>query len=304
MNATDIGPSSSSRKPPLVGVLAVVGVGLIGGSFAAAIRQAGAARTILGAGRRPQTLARARELGLIDEAVTLEEAAARADLILLSVPVGATGPILTCMAPHLQPGTLLTDAGSTKSDVEQAGRAALGERIGQFIPGHPIAGAEASGPEAACHDLYRDRTVVLTPLPENREADRRLLRRLWESCGARVVSMQPEAHDKALASVSHMPHLLAAVFMAQIAAAADSELRMTLAGTGFRDFTRIAAGSPEMWRDIFRANRKAMLGELDQFRSALDQAEQSLRDDDDQGLYDFLERAALARRLWGSRSRL
>src|SRR5690606_2773366 len=128
--------------------------------------------------------------------------------------------------------------------------------------------------------------------------DRLLLRRAWEACGARVVNMQPEAHDAALASVSHMPHFLASVFMGQVAAATDSGQRMALAGTGFRDFTRIAAGSPEMWRDVFLANRKAVLDELAEFREALDRAEQSLRDEDGQSLYDFLERAALARRFW------
>lgn len=304
MSTTDSNPAPSSSASSRVGVLAVVGVGLIGGSFAAAMRQAGAAQTILGAGRQSQTLARAQRLGLIDKAVSLEEAAATADFVLLSVPVGATGAVLARMAPHLRPGTLLTDAGSTKADVAQAARSALGERIGQFIPGHPIAGAEATGPEAARADLYQGRTVVLTPLPENPEAGRRLLRGAWEACGARVVNMQPEAHDAALASVSHVPHFLASVFMGQVAAAADSDQRMALAGTGFRDFTRIAAGSPEMWRDIFLANRHAVLEELARFRAALEQAEQTLRDDDAQGLYDFLERAALARRFWGSRSRL
>lgn len=301
MSAIDA--ASDSFRQPMVSVVAVVGVGLIGGSFAAALRRAGAAQTILGAGRRPSTLARAKDLGLIDEAVTLEEAAARADLILLSVPVGATESVLAAMVPHLRPQTLLTDAGSTKADVVQAARAALGEHIGQFVPGHPIAGAEATGPDSARPDLYQGRVVVLTPLPENSESQRHLLRRAWEACGARVVSMQPDAHDAALASVSHMPHFLASVFMSQVAADADSDQRMALAGTGFRDFTRIAAGSPEMWRDIFLANRKAVLDELAQFRAALDRAEQSLRDEDGQGLYDFLERAALARRLWGSRSR-
>lgn len=300
MSVTDSRPVST----PLAGVLAVVGVGLIGGSFAAAMRQAGAATTILGVGRQPQTLARAQRLGLIDKAVSLEEAAATADIILLSLPVGATGAALARMAPHLRKETLLTDAGSTKADVEQAARQALGDRIGQFIPGHPIAGAEATGPEAARADLYQSRTVVLTPLPENREADRVLLRQVWEACGARVVNMQPQAHDVALASVSHVPHFLASVFMAQVASAADSDQRMGLAGTGFRDFTRIAAGSPEMWRDIFLANRQAVLHELAQFRTMLEHAEQTLRDEDAQGLYDFLERAALARRFWGSRSRL
>lgn len=304
MNATDVDPGHSFSRTPLVGVLAVVGVGLIGGSFAAAMRHGGVVGSVLGAGRQPQTLNKAKRLGLIDEAVTLEEAAARADLILLSIPVGATEAVLTRMAPHFRPETVVTDAGSTKADVVLAARTALGSRISQFIPGHPIAGAEATGPEAARKDLYQDCTVVLTPLPENRDSDRLRLQKAWEACGARVVSMQPDAHDAALASVSHMPHFLASVFMGQVAASADSDQRMALAGTGFRDFTRIAAGSPEMWRDIFLANRQAVLEELAQFRAALDQAEKSLQDGDAQGLHDFLERAALARRFWGSRSRL
>ena len=303
MSSTDSLPASPSSSAPVARVLAVVGVGLIGGSFAAAIRRAGAADTILGAGRQPQTLAQAQRLGLIDRAVSLEEAAATADLILLSMPVGATGAVLARMAPHLRDDTLLTDAGSTKADVAQAAREALGERASQFIPGHPIAGAEATGPDAARADLYHGCTVVLTPSPENSEALRLRLRRAWEACGARVVNMQPEAHDAALASVSHVPHFLASVFMGQVAAASDSDQRMGLAGSGFRDFTRIAAGSPEMWRDIFLANRNAVLTELAHFRDALERAEQTLRDDDAQGLYDFLERAALARRFWGSRSR-
>src|SRR5690554_4057630 len=303
MSSTDSNPALTPSGASRAGVLAVVGVGLIGGSFAAALRRAGAVDTILGAGRQPQTLVRAQRLGLIDKAVSLEEAAATADLILLAMPVGATGAVLARMAPHLRSDTLLTDAGSTKADVEQAARSALGERIGQFIPGHPIAGAEATGPEAARADLYQGCTVVLTPLAENTESDRTLLRHVWEACGARVVNMQPAAHDTALASVSHVPHFLAAVFMAQVAAAADSDQRMSLAGSGFRDFTRIAAGSPEMWRDIFVANREAVLAELAEFRRVLDHAEEALHDDNAQGLYDFLERAALARRFWGSRSR-
>jgi len=305
MNTQDAGPGSPAGgvRPPL-GVLAVVGVGLIGGSFAAALRKSGAVGRVLGAGRRPAPLALARRLGLIDEAVSLEEAARQADFILLAVPVGATQSILEQIGPHLRPHALVTDAGSTKADVVAAAYAALGERVGQFVPGHPVAGAEATGPEAARDDLYQGRTVVLTPLPENTEAARLRLRQAWEACGARVVSMQAQAHDAALASVSHVPHFLASVFMGQVAAAPDSDQRMALAGTGFRDFTRIAAGSPEMWRDIFLANRQAVLDELQQVRAALEQAEDSLRRRDGQALHDFLERAALARRFWGSRSGL
>lgn len=282
-------------------VLAVVGVGLIGGSFAAALRARGVVGQVLGVGRQASTLARARELGLIDEAVSLEEAAARADLIFLAVPVGAIPALLRRLAPVLRDGTLVTDGGSTKADVARAALQALGPRALQFIPGHPVAGKERTGPEAADAALYERRTVVLTPLPDNREPDLERLTLWWEACGARVLRMAPEAHDRVLASISHVPHLLSAVYMKQVAGAADADTRLRLAGSGFRDFTRIAAGSPEMWRDIFLANRAAVLAEVAEVRQVLDGVEAALREGDGAALQDFLERAALARRLWGAR---
>ncbi len=285
-------------------VLAVVGVGLIGGSFAAALRSAGAVERVLGVGRSRRSLQEAQELGLIDAAVSLEQAAAEADCILLSVPVGTTQPVLEALRPHLRDDTLITDAGSTKVNVVQAARAALGERVGQFIPGHPIAGAEKGGPAAASAELYQGRTTILTPLDENSVEGRLAITRLWETCGARVITMEPDVHDVVLASVSHVPHLLSSVYMWQVAAAENSDLRMELAGSGFRDFTRIAAGSPEMWRDIFLANRDAVLSEIAEVRAALDRAEQALQAEDADKLQDFLERAALARRFWASRSGL
>ena len=283
-------------------VLAVVGVGLIGGSFAAALRRKGAVSRVLGVGRNRRSLQEAVELGLIDEAVSAEEAARRADVIMLAVPVGTTQTVLEAMLPFLREHTLITDAGSTKMSVVQAARAALGNRIGQFVPGHPIAGAEKSGPTAAMADLYEGRTVILTPLPENSVEARSRITRLWEACGARVISMEPDTHDVVLASVSHVPHFLSSVFMWQVATAENSDLRLELAGSGFRDFTRIAAGSPEMWRDIFLSNRDAILSEISEVRAALDSAEQALLAGDETQLHDFLERAALARRFWGSRS--
>lgn len=289
---------------PLVPVLAVVGVGLIGGSLAAALRQTRQVGRVLGVGRQRSSLEQARSLGLIDEIVSLEEAAARADLIMLAAPVGATQAILTQLLPHLRDTTIISDAGSTKHNVVQAARAALGDRIAQFVPGHPIAGAEKTGPEAADASLYQGRTVVLTPLPENTAQARQYVIRVWEDCGARVLCMEPDVHDRVLASVSHVPHFLSSVFMWQVATAADSDLRMALAGSGFRDFTRIAAGSAEVWRDIFLGNREAVLAELHEVRAALDKAELALDSSNAQELEDFLERAALARRFWGSRSGL
>ena len=297
-------PDTPVAARPLIPVLAVVGVGLIGGSFAAALKAAGAVGRVLGVGRDARTLARAQELGLIDQASTLEQALEQADVVLLATPVGAIPSLLEAIAPLLRPDTVLTDAGSTKGDVVEAARAHLGSKLDQFVPGHPIAGAEQVGPEAASRDLYRDRTVIVTPLAETANDALVHVRQAWHVCGARVLTMDASMHDTVLASVSHVPHFLASVFMWQVASADDSDLRMSLAGSGFRDFTRIAAGSPEVWRDIFFANRSAVLHELSHVRQALDRAENALRDGDEQALADFLERAALARRFWGSRSGL
>lgn len=290
--------SDQGAAGPLIPVLAVVGVGLIGGSFAAVLRRAGQVGRVLGVGRNAKSLARAVELGLIDEAATIEEAAARADLILLATPVGGLADALSRMRAHLRPGTVLTDAGSTKAEVVVAARAALGDRVAQFVPGHPIAGAERTGPEAADADLYRKRSVILTPLAENAASSLELVRRAWQVCGADVIDMDADAHDRVLASVSHLPHLLSAVYMEQVAEAVDAPTRLSLAGSGFRDFTRIAAGSPEMWRDIFLSNRDAMLAELADVRAVLDRAERAIADGDGAALLTLLDTAARARRNW------
>ncbi|OVZ64325.1 prephenate dehydrogenase [Pigmentiphaga sp. NML080357] len=289
--------NAGHRIQPLVPVLAVVGVGLIGGSFAAALRRAGQVGQVWGVGRQASSLDEARRLGLVDRVVTLEEAA-RADLVLVAVPVGATGATLEALASHLGPHTVVTDAGSTKTDVVHAARAALGARIGQFVPGHPIAGSERSGPAAAFPELYEGRTVILTPLPENPPPAVDLVERAWRCCGALVRTMEADEHDTVLASVSHVPHLLAFAYMAQVLAAPDAALRLDLAGSGFRDFTRIAGGSPDMWRDIFLANRDAMMQETAAVRHALDQFEAAMRRGDGAGLDAMLRTVSQARRAW------
>ena len=297
------GPSVDTA--PLVPVLAVVGTGLIGGSFAAALRRVGQVGRVLGVGRTPASLQRARELGLIDEIVDLGQAADRADLILLATPIGAMAPILQELAPMLRPVTLITDAGSTKADVARLAQDILGDRCLQFIPGHPIAGSEMTGPEAADPMLYHGRKVVLTPFEETPGVLQHHLIRVWEACGARISLMTPEAHDRALASVSHVPHFLASAYMAQVIRADDADTRLNLAGTGFRDFTRIAAGSAEVWRDIFLSNRTAVLRELDDFEQVLQQLRATLEGDSDPStLETLLEQAALARRFWAGRSQI
>ena len=283
---------------PLVPVLAVVGVGLIGGSFAAALRSAGQAGRVLGVGRAGASLDKALSLGLIDEAVPLEEAGARADLVLLATPVASLGPALLALRASLGAHTIVTDAGSTKQEVVEAAQAALGARSAQFVPGHPIAGSHATGPAAADPGLFRDRNVILTPLAQNPERAVDFVAAAWQACGARVQRMAADAHDAVFASVSHLPHWLAAAYVAQVALADDARTRLDLAGSGFRDFTRIAGGSPEMWRDIFLSNKTAMLRELGALRQVMDRAEQALVADDGEALQQWLDLASQTRRAW------
>lgn len=282
-------------------VLAIVGVGLIGGSLAAALKQAQVAGRVLGVGRKGQTLKEALQLGLIDEVASPEQAAALADVIVLATPISAITTVLQQMEPHLRAHTVLTDVGSTKKEVVRQARTALGATFKRFVPGHPIAGAEKAGPAAASADLFRRRNVILTPVHDTSAVAQKTVLSMWSACDARVLTMSPATHDEVLASVSHVPHFLSSVYMWQVASADDADVRLRLAGTGFRDFTRIAAGSAEVWRDIFLSNKEAVLQELSQVQKAFKQAEQALQNNDEQALFEFLEKAALARRLWVSR---
>lgn len=248
----------------------ICGVGLIGGSFALALKEAGAADEVVGVGRSRATLDEALRLGVIDRSTSdWGDALAGADLVLLAMPVGQTENVLCQLAPHLDPATLLTDGGSTKQDVIAAARKVLGSRIGQFVPGHPIAGAEKSGVAAALADLYRDKRVILTPLPENTPQAIATLRQVWTLCGAQVSELAPDDHDNTFAAVSHLPHLLAYALVHQLAERDNSEQLFSFAAGGFRDFTRIASSHPEMWRDICVANRAALIRELDAFQGEL-----------------------------------
>jgi prephenate dehydrogenase len=282
----------------VIHTLAVIGVGLIGGSFAAACRKAGIVSRVIGAGRKPETLAQAVGLGLIDEAVSLEEAALQADLIFISAPVGAFEAIFAALAPKLNAHALITDGGSTKQNVVAAARVGLKERIGQFVPAHPMAGSHEKGPQAADANLYVGKRVILTPLVENNVSDVARIQAVWQACGAQVISTTPEQHDGMVAAVSHLPHWIAALFMQHIVGSQDATLKLQTAGTGFRDFTRVAQGSAEMWSDIFMANRHAMLEELNTLRAVMDRAEQALEASDETWLREMLEAAAKARSQW------
>jgi prephenate dehydrogenase len=279
--------------------VAIVGVGLIGGSFALALKAAGAAKTIVGMGRSPEAMARALELGIVDAvADSAQDAMRGADLVLIAAPVAQTGPILAQLAPWLEPHTIITDAGSTKSDVVAAARAVLGERIAQFVPGHPIAGRESNGPEAALAGLYRGKKTVITALPENADHSVERVAGAWRQCGAVIHRLTPEEHDKVFAAVSHLPHLLAYALVDDIAARPHAGLLFQYAASGFRDFTRIAGSSPEMWRDISLANRDALLAELDAYLAQLTKLRAQLAAADGAGLEAVYANAQRARRDW------
>ena len=243
--------------------IVIFGVGLIGGSFALALRKAKAVDCVVGFGRSVQPLIHAQQLGVIDR-IGKDVAAevGDADLVLLATPVGQMAELMKRIAPHLATQTIVTDGGSTKSDVVREAYAQLGDKVAQFVPAHPIAGAELSGPLAARSDLFQWKKVVLTPLPENSAESVARVRHAWELCGAMVSELTPAQHDEVFAVVSHLPHLLSFALVYDIAQRDNREQLMSFAASGFRDFTRIAASSPEMWRDICMANRVALLNEL------------------------------------------
>jgi len=279
--------------------IAVIGVGLIGGSFALALKKAGAVRQVVGAGRTASVVARAVELGIVDHAAgSLEEAVQGAELVFIATPVAQTGAILAAMAPYLQPNTVVTDAGSTKADVVAMARAALGAKIAQFVPGHPIAGREANGPDAALADLYVGKKAVLTPLPENSAATVEAVTAAWKLCGAVVHQLSAPQHDRIFAAVSHLPHLLAYALVDQIDQTPNAALLFQFAASGFRDFTRIAGSSPEMWRDIALANSAALLAEIDAYGAQLAKLRAMLATGDGEGLHSMFANAQRARQDW------
>lgn len=291
--------NSGSMKPQTFRRIAIFGVGLIGGSFALALKKAAAVQTIVGVGRSLASLQRAQQLGIIDEiAVSVEAAVRDADLILIAAPVAQTAAILSSIQPHLQPGTIVTDAGSTKSDVVAAAQQVMGEKLAQFVPAHPIAGREQNGPDAALVDLYVGKKTVITRLPENADADVARVASAWQQCGALIHYLSPAEHDAVFASVSHLPHLLAYALVDDIARKPHADRLFQYAASGFRDFTRIAGSSPEMWRDISLANRTAMLQELDSYTAQLARLRHHLQNADGKAIEDIYANAQRARHNW------
>lgn len=261
--------------------LALIGVGMIGGSVAAALRRAGAIDRAVGFDADPKAARRGVELGVLDAvAASVEEAVREADLVVLAVPVGAMKEVMAAAAKALPAHAIVTDVGSTKLSVIDAARAALGaagsRSIRRFVPGHPVAGRELPGVEHADAELFRGRLYICTPIGETDAQARASVESLWRRIGAQVVTMDPAEHDRVFAAVSHLPHLLAFALVARIASEPDGERKLGFAGAGFRDFTRIAASSPAMWRDVCLANRVALAEELRGYRALLDELQRAV----------------------------
>lgn len=284
---------------PRIGRLVVIGVGLIGGSFALALKKARMVKQVVGVGRSRKNLNDALRLGVIDKAETdAARAVADADLVLVGAPVGQMPGIFARIAPALPSHAVVTDAGSTKQDVIAAARQHLGAHFPRFVPAHPIAGTEHSGAAAAFPELFRDRNLILLPQQETSAAALRLVRAAWTACGARIVRLDAAEHDEIFGAVSHLPHVIAFALVHQLAQRRDAKRLLGFSGGGLRDTVRIAGSSPEMWRDICVANRNALLPLLDGTISELEAARASLAAGDGDALEAMFRAAQQARARW------
>ena len=283
--------------------LALIGCGLMGGSFALAARQAGLVRTIVGFSASEKTRQRARELRVIDQAcASVAEAVHGADLVLLAVPVGAMASSFAAMAPALSAQALLMDVGSTKSDVIAAAQAQLGDKLACFVPAHPIAGKEVAGIEHADARLYQDRRTILTPLSSNSMRHTKQAHDIWSAMGSHVSTMTAADHDQTFAAVSHLPHLLAFAAVHALTTHPQGADYLDMAGPGFRDFSRIAASDPAVWRDILSANRTEVLAQLAHFRASLALFEAAMQSGDTKGLQQLIQQVSEVRSGWALQS--
>jgi prephenate dehydrogenase len=283
--------------------LGLIGCGLMGSSFALALQRAGLVERVTGFSPSPASTAMAMQMGVIDKvAASAALAAERADLVLLAVPVSATQSTLQAIAQVIHKDTLVMDVGSTKGDVVLAARNGLGTLLPCFVPAHPICGKELSGVRNAEAGLYAGKKVILTPLPETAPAQLMLARQLWTALGSHVREMPADVHDAAYAAVSHLPHLLAFAMMNSLHGQDQGEQFMALAGSGFRDFTRIAASEPAMWRDILLANRDELLAQSRHFQDSLQALERLITAGDAPQLHSAITQASEARTRWAQSS--
>jgi prephenate dehydrogenase len=279
--------------------LGVIGCGLMGGSFALALKRAGLVKRVIGYSKSPSTTEKAKKLGVID---TIAESALLAvsgsDIVLIAVPVSATEATLKAIRHLIEPGVLVMDVGSTKRDVVDAARRVLKDNLASFVPAHPIAGKEVAGIANADASLYNGRQVILTPLPQTNPELVQKATDVWAAIGAQVLRMTPENHDGAFAAVSHLPHMLAFAYFNSVARQPAGRDYLSLAGPGFRDFTRIAASDPTMWRDVLMSNREEVLKQSMRFRHTLEAMEHALKSGNIEALEDMIRGASEARGSW------
>ncbi len=279
--------------------LGIIGCGLMGGSFGLALKRAGMVKRVVGYSKSPSTTEKAKRLGVIDVAVeSALQAVAGSDIVLIAVPVSATENIFKAIAQLVEPHVLVMDVGSTKVDVVDAARRTLKDRVSSFVPAHPIAGREVAGVANADPSLYVDRRVILTPLAENPPELLSKAEAAWTAVGARVSETTASRHDAALAAVSHLPHLIAFAFLNGLTQQSDTNELLAMAGPGFRDFTRIGASDPSVWRDILLSNRAELAKQLQQFRLALDQIDAKMMAGDGGSLENLIRDASRARSDW------
>jgi prephenate dehydrogenase len=284
--------------------LGLIGCGLMGGSFALALKRAGLVKRVVGYSKSPTTTERARQMGIIDiEAPSALLAVSGADIVLIAVPVSATEASFKSIKHLVTPDMLIMDVGSTKRDVVDAARRALREHVGLFVPAHPIAGKEVSGVENADADLYTGKQVILTPIERTLAPQLQKANELWTRLGCKVLTMTPEQHDAAYAAVSHLPHLIAFALMNAISGQPQGQDYLSLAGPGFRDFSRIAASDPKVWRDILISNREELLAQSQVFQRNLQALEVMISSGNAQALESLIEQASLTRANWSMNSK-
>ena len=298
-NRLDSRPSQQTQAPAMFEQLGLIGCGLMGSSFALALRRAGLVRRIVGYSKSPSTTERARQMGVIDvQASSAVLAVSGADIVLLAIPVSATEATFKAICHLIKADTLVMDVGSTKCDVVDAARRGLRDQIGSFVPCHPITGKEVSGVEHADANLYANRRVVLTPTESTFHAQLQKAIAVWTALDCHVTSMSPQDHDAAYAAVSHLPHLIAFAMINSISSQAPGKAYMKLAGPGFRDFTRIAASDPQMWRDILLANREQLLAQSQVFQQSLQSLEQLISSGSGDALESQIRQASEIRANW------
>ncbi|MCP4188355.1 MAG: prephenate dehydrogenase/arogenate dehydrogenase family protein [Gammaproteobacteria bacterium] len=272
--------------------LVIIGVGLIGGSLSLALKQAGKVGQVIGCGRNLQELQKAVELGVIDSfEESIAKAVESADMIVVAVPLGAMETVFDQMKGNISKDAVITDVGSAKASVVKVAKAALGSQFVQFVPGHPIAGAEKSGVEAGFASLYQNRRIILTPVPDTHELATKKVDSMWRACGANIDYISVEHHDKVLAATSHLPHMLAYALVNYLSSLNDHDEIFRYAAGGFRDFTRIASSDPVMWRDVCLSNGEALLTFIDGYKSELDMISAAIQTNDADALLELFGKA-------------